>query len=95
MKVTDKARAIAESTKDAYSADAYLNWAACAQVCLDRGYDERETEAILRSKWTRWARDASDNPDGRNTSSDLARYLDKHATKEEVIRLTEQTFANR
>lgn len=53
----DEAKRIADKCRDAYSADAYANWTKCALVCLKRGLNAAQTEAVLRSKWTRWARD--------------------------------------
>jgi hypothetical protein len=95
------ARAVAERTADAYSWDNYgeARWYACALMLLKRGYSEQEAEAILRSKWTRWAADAASNRKGwrygRTTSADLARFLD--ATPEplrsaEVAELVSGTF---
>lgn len=59
-----EAFAIANRTKDAYSTLAYRSWRAVAEAVLKMGFTPEETEAILRSKVTRWARDASD-PDYR------------------------------
>lgn len=53
-----EAKRIADRCRDAYSADAYANWPKCADVCLKRGLSAAQTEAVLRSKWTRWARDS-------------------------------------
>ena len=42
-----------------------------------RGYDDQQVEAILRSKWTRWAGDGSEQRRyGSYTSTDLANFLD-------------------
>lgn len=51
------ARALAEKTSDAYSYDRYRNWQSVIKALLIRGYTEREVEAIVRSKWMRWAGD--------------------------------------
>lgn len=67
---------LAQSTEDAYSFDRYANWHACAAMLARRGYTYAEAECILRSKWTRWAGDASTAPYGRVTSADLARFID-------------------
>jgi hypothetical protein len=69
--------ALAERSADAYSADDYASWKACAAALLRRGYTDRQAEEILRSKITRWAIDASDKPEGRATSSDLLRFIDR------------------
>lgn len=71
---------VAEATADAYMADDYgeAAWRACALLLLRRGYTERETAAILRSKHMRWADDAEGRGEGnRTTSGALARYLDR------------------
>jgi hypothetical protein len=69
---------LAEKTDDAYSRERYgRSWKACALLLLKRGFDEREVEAVLRSKWMRWAGDRSRKAAHRHyTSTDLARYLD-------------------
>lgn len=70
-----RAEALAEKTSGAYSADAYGNsWTATCAMLLRRGYTEREAEAILRSKWTRWARDMDSKYEGN--SKTLERFLD-------------------
>ena len=77
-----RAAALAAHTADAYSFDNYgeQRWLASARMLLRRGYTGQEAEAILRSKWTRWAADmASDRKGwryGRTSSADLARCLD-------------------
>jgi hypothetical protein len=82
---------IAEATSDAFSADAYRSWPACVKVCLERGYSLWETEDILRSKITRWARDAYDGPDnGRVPAKALAAWLDKRG-RENVAAMLEWT----
>jgi hypothetical protein len=58
-----------------------------------RGYDDRQVEAIIRSKWTRWAADGSDKRYGYNNSADLARFLDKQSNlAKEVAELVQGTF---
>ena len=49
---------IADATADAYSADRYASWKGVALSLLQAGYSLEATQAILRSKWTRWAADA-------------------------------------
>jgi hypothetical protein len=69
---------IAASCKYALSARAYRNWAAVAAMLLKKGFDPEECEAILRSKWTRWARDASfkDYAYGKYPAKVLEDYID-------------------
>jgi hypothetical protein len=69
--------ALAERSCDAYSADRYASWKAVATALLRRGYTPVVAEAILRSKLTRWAADASDAPHGRATANDLLRFIDR------------------
>lgn len=73
---------LAARTADAYSADAFgaVGWTECAAMLIRRGYGDEEAEAILRSKWTRWARDscAKRRQYGHYRGADLAAYLDKY-----------------
>lgn len=55
--VSDAARAVAAC--GGYSEDRYQSWPAVAEMLLRRGYTPLEAEAIMRSKWTRWAADQS------------------------------------
>lgn len=85
---------LATKTADAYSADSYSNWTACARLLARLGYNEHQAEAILRSKWTRWARDMWQGR-GTPTSMALRDFLIKYRytpTHPEVISLTEETF---
>jgi hypothetical protein len=93
MKITDKAKALAEKTSDAYSSDRFANWEAVIQCLLNLGYSELETEAIVRSKWARWAcdMDTSRNSYGRHTSSAMLRFM-KGTPQSEVTQLTIETF---
>ena len=86
--------ALAEKTSDCYSFDRYSNWVAVLKMLRRRGFTEREAEAIVRSKWTRWAGDCSTNRYGRFTSSDLARFLDSMGERlpREVEKLVVGTF---
>ncbi len=95
------AQALAERTSDAYSYDnyGYQGWLAATVMLLRRGYSERETEAILRSKWTRWAGDKASYRKswryGRTNGADLARFLDSMnvaARAQEVAELVAGTF---
>lgn len=78
-----------------YSSDRYNSTLALVQMLRRRGYDDRQIEAVIKSKWTRWAADASDKQSGCS-AMDLARYMTTNfAGREfsEVRRLTEETFA--
>lgn len=82
------ANKIAEQTKDAYSFSRYgqKSWAASCRMLLRRGYNAKQIEAIMRSKWTRRAGD---------TSKDLERFLDdprNQCTLEHVNGLIAGTF---
>ena len=69
---------IARKSRDAYSYDGYgvIGWDACAILLARRGFNAEQIEEILRSKWTRWAGDGSNNRYGRYSGKDLARFLD-------------------
>jgi len=84
---------LATKTSDAYSFHSYRSWRACAKLLLGRGYTPVEAEAILRSKWMRWASDVSNyHP---STSKDLERFLDdprNECTPEHVRGLVDGTY---
>lgn len=89
---------IAERTQDAYSFCRYAPgaWEACAFMLLGHGYTEQNVEAILRSKWMRWAGDMSSNRYGRVNSADLKRFMEdprNRITREAVEQLTQETFS--
>ena len=59
-----KALTIAEKCSDAYSADAWgpVAWVQAAQMLIDMQLTDDQVEGVLRSKLTRWARDAYNEP---------------------------------
>ena len=93
MKITQQAKDLAEKTSDAYSSDRFASWEGVVQTLLNLGYSEIETEAIVRSKWTRWAcdMDTSGNRYGRHTSTAMVRFL-KGTPQSEVTALVNETF---
>jgi hypothetical protein len=93
MKITQQARDLAEKTSDAYSSDRFASWESVIQALLNLGYSEIETEAIVRSKWTRWAcdHDTGRNRYGRHTSSAMMRFM-KDTPQSEVTKLVYETF---
>jgi len=90
----DVALDVAERTQDAYMCDDYgRHWQTCAMMLATRGYDARQIEAIMRSKWMRWAADSASTE--RPTHKDLAAFLDDArnvCTPAEVDRLVRETF---
>lgn len=75
----DQAFTIAHRTKDAYSTLAYRSWMAVAEAVLRMGFTPEETEAILRSKITRWARDnAKDYRYGTYPASVVVDYIKRN-----------------
>ncbi len=82
----------ADELSDAYSTDRYKNgWGSCIKMMRKRGLNDQQIEAIIRSKWTRWAGDASDNAYGQINSADLARFLDSE-TMASIESLTRESF---
>lgn len=69
-----------EATRDAYSFRRYgeLNWLDACRELLAMGCDAREAEAVLRSKWMRWAADLreADDTEPQPTFNDLGRWMD-------------------
>jgi hypothetical protein len=87
-------RRLTESTRDAYSADRYRSWRACAAFLLRRGMTEREAEAVLRSKHMRWAADATSFT-GRVSTKALERYLERYPiSQKELASLVADTFSS-
>jgi hypothetical protein len=64
-----------------------------ASKTSDAYSSDLETEAIVRSKWTRWAcdHDTSRNRYGRHTSSAMVRFM-KDTPQSEVTALVNETF---
>jgi hypothetical protein len=73
----ETATELAERTADSYSYDGFgaPAWRALILWLLKEGYNERQVEAIVRSKHTRWARDIVSSY--RGSSKDFARYWSK------------------
>lgn len=78
---------LAEKTSDSYSFDRYRSWVGVIKLLDKRGLTPREIEAVVRSKWMRWAADAKgryadipasaiidfmDQPQSRASADDLA-----------------------
>ncbi len=83
-----------EKTSGAYSYGRYRSWKQCIRVLRKMGFDDREVEAILLSKWTRWAADQSSAPYGKATSEDLRRYIERCESKASVEELVRETFCD-
>ncbi len=79
-----RAAALAARTDDAYSADRYSSWREVALAVLSLGYTDAQGEAILRSKITRWAADASDDCEGSVSADAGLRYLSDERNAEIV-----------
>jgi len=95
----DVARALAERTSDAYSFDRYgeETWRRTISRFLALGFTERETEAVMRSKWTRWAADQCTRltccaRNGRLTSLAVVYYIQANLTALALKELVEETF---
>lgn len=91
--ITEKAKNIA--ARGGYSQDRYSSWEDVAQTLLNLSFSDKEAEAIMRSKFTRWAADASDEVYGEVSSADLVAYLkalDITPGCNEVQKLVEETF---
>ena len=92
MTANNQAKALAERCSDAYSADRYNSWPAVAAVLLKSGLSERQAEAVMRSKWTRWAADGTDARYGRVPARAIIAYIDRYETADSIKRLTVGTF---
>ena len=85
-----------------YSKDAYRSWPACVAMLRRHGLDDLEIEAVLRSKWTRWAGDMAARPShgyGSYTAKDLEVFMNAPGSRSgnrwaEVKALTRETFGS-
>lgn len=83
---------LADKCADAYSTSRYRgNWAPCIRALRREGFNDREIEAILRSKWTRWAADQGGQRYGQARVKDLLEFVAAH--RNEVPQLVAETFA--
>lgn len=71
----ERARVIAERCADAYSFDRYNSWPEVARTLLAMGFTDAETEAVMRSKITRWAADWESKPYGHATAKAVAKFI--------------------
>jgi hypothetical protein len=86
---------VMDRSEDAYSYDRYASWRACAAALLRKGFTPCQARAILLSKLTRWAADASNAPYGRATAVDLMRFIDHHPQDTRAILEEEGLFGTR
>lgn len=88
-----KARAanVAAKCKNAYSFNRYASWTAVAAKLLDFGFNEIEAEAIMRSKWMRWAADANNARYGRVPAKAIIDMM-PNISRAEVDMLVKETF---
>lgn len=93
MKITQQAKDIAERTSGAYSFDRFRNWEAVTQCLLNLGLDDLQVEAVLLSKWTRWACDLDDSGAtyGCHTSTAMLKFM-RGIPESEIKALTFETF---
>jgi len=82
---------LAEKTSDSYSYNRYNSWEACVKKLRAFGCNDKEVESILRSKWTRWAADSSNNPYGKASGVDLMNYIKKCETRASIEQLTKES----
>lgn len=95
MTTKERAEAVAESCADAYSADRYGSWRMVAFKLLQKGFTDKEAEAIMRSKHMRWAGDAWEGPSCKYPSAAIMDYIErnpKEFTKKELRELVVETF---
>lgn len=80
--IRERAAAIAERCADAYSASRYRSWREVARVLLRMGFTDAETEAVMRSKITRWAADSWTWTGGDKTPAKaVAEYIRNDETR--------------
>lgn len=89
------ANKIADRTYEgAFSAERYgrTEWRKAARLMADRGFAAEQIEAVLKSKWMRWAADAAGTSRGK--ADHLAAYLNKNVRtlNDDLVLLVEGTF---
>jgi hypothetical protein len=92
MSIQSRISALSAKTQNAYAVNRFRSWDACVRELILRGYDDAEVEAVLRSKWMRWA---SDQANGKATVKHLKDFLDNPANccdKYAVKALVKETF---
>lgn len=87
MTSSELAKALVERTVDAYSRDRYQSWAAVAKALLAAGYSLEESEAIMKSKWARWAADEYETTSRKPTAKDLLRWIENNTKDGDVAKL--------
>jgi exonuclease V gamma subunit len=86
---------LAEKCESAYSTGRYREgWAPCIRMLRKEFLlDDRQIEAVIRSKWTRWAADMHDAPYGHVPARALRDFMRKQENLTAGIAdLVEQTF---
>jgi len=97
--VRDRTDRLFDKTAAAYSFDAYgeSGWRGAIRMLIRHGLSDREIEAVLESKWTRWAGDAASDRKryGKYNGRDLERFMDsaKGCGWADVKELTAEHFA--
>jgi hypothetical protein len=85
---------LVEETSGGYSVPAYSEsgWRGAIKMLIRRGLDDQQVVAVMLSKWTRWAADASGRY-GRATGRDLERFMEGNWA--DVEALTREHFPDR
>lgn len=91
LSLYERAKQLAAKCADAYSAGRYRSWQGVASALLKAGHSELEAEAIMRSKWARWAADMSGRNKGVPTKA-LIDYINPkngHIQKDSLQKLVQ------
>jgi|SRR5262245_30130473 len=101
MTNTARVQHLFDRTASAYSFDAYgeKGWRGAIRMLMQHGLTDDQIDAVLRSKWTRWAGDAAANRNkkyGRYTGKDLEHFMDtaQGCGWADVAALTAEHLAN-
>lgn len=78
---TARAERLATMTSDAYSFEAFgaAEWTKAIRFLIDMSYSDRTIEKIMRSKWTRWARDTFAADGWTGTAYVVERFVTEYA----------------
>lgn len=89
---------LVDMTKGSWSFDRYgeREWRRTVRLLIDRGLDDREIEAVLRSKWMRWAADnCADTIHFKPRGEDVIRFMDDRRNRCDVKALNPRDVRGR
>lgn len=80
---TARAQRICDATNEAYSFPFFgvAEWTKAIRFLIDMSYTDKQIEKIMRSKWTRWARDSYAGPDDGDYGQAKGEWVERFVTE--------------